>query len=97
MTNVGNNGPSVTEIARRLQRVEDKLDERIVTIDMLNATERLIDAKLANQQVSINDVEKRTARMEASMSKVNFALLGAFLTLLVLIVIQLITTTGRGS
>jgi len=90
------NGPSVTEIARRLQRVEDKLDERIVTTDMLQAVERLFDAKLAEKQVAISDQAQRLGRVENAQSKFVFALLGAFLLLLVQFLIIAATATGKG-
>ena len=98
MTTIPPNGsPTVTEIARRLQRVEDKLDERIASVDMLRAAERLFEAKLVGQQVAIQDMEKRTTKIESSLSKVNFALLGAFLTLLILIIVTILSQSGRGA
>lgn len=109
MTNAPTNGPpSVGDIARRLQRVEDKLDERIASVDMLRSLERsfedhiqsiekLFEAKLLSQKISTDDVGRRTTKIEASLSKVNFALLGAFLTLLVLIIITVLTASGKGT
>lgn len=98
MTNAPSNGPpSVSDLARRLQRIELLLDERIVTKDQLSALRDLFEAKLVNQQVTTQDVEKRTTKIEISLSKVNFALLGAFLTLLILIIIQVLSASGGKS
>jgi hypothetical protein len=107
MADVPRNGPGerVADIARRLQRVEDKLDERIATVDMviamergvresLSSTERLFEAKLISQQVASQDIEKRTTRIEIAQSRFVFALLGAFLLLLVQFLIIAVTATG---
>lgn len=105
MADVGGGYGPVTDLARRLQRVEDKLDERIATVDMvrsleagvhdrLAAVEKLFEAKLVGQQVSVADIEKRTNKIEGAQSKFVFALLGAFLLLLVQFVVLAATATG---
>lgn len=90
------NGPSVTEIARRLQRVEDKLDERIATVDMLRSSEKIYEAKEIAHTAEIYGVKDRISKIEAAQSKFAFMLLGAFLMLLIQTIVLVIQLTGKG-
>lgn len=90
------NGPSVTELARRLQRVEGLMDERIVTRDMLLATEKLFEAKEIAASAELFSTKERLSKVEAAQSKFAFMLLGAFLMLLVQFIVLITTVTGKG-
>jgi hypothetical protein len=106
MTNVGSsNGPSLSEISRRLQRIEDKLDERFATVDMLRsverncidrlaATEKLQEARELNMVAAHQAIEARTSRLETSNSKLVFMLIAAFLTMLISIIMQILNSSG---
>ena len=96
MTTTPTNGtPSVTEIARRLQRVEDKLDERIVTTDMLRATEKVLEAREIGHIAEVTALRERVSKLEASNGRLSFMVVAAFLTLLVQLLVQISTSTGR--
>lgn len=90
------NGPSLTDIARRLQRVEDKLDERIATVDMLRSTEKLFEAKEIAHGAELFGVKERIGKVEAAQSKFAFMLLGAFLMMLVQFIALVIQFTSKG-
>lgn len=89
-------GPSVADLARRLQRVEDKLDERIATVDMLRSMEKLFEAKEISHAADLYSTKERISRVEAAQSKFAFMLLGAFLMLLVQFIVLIIQVTSRG-
>ena len=103
------NGPTVTELARRLQRIEDKLDERTATVDMLRslersvadrflANEKLAEAREINHTASVQAVEYRVGRTEASNNRLTFMVIGAFLALLVQLIVIVVTASGgRGA
>src|SRR5690349_3020267 len=88
MTNVPNGSPSVTDIARRLQRVEDKLDERIATVDMLQATKELFTARELANVATVQGHEQRISKLEATNARLMVAVVVAFLGLLVQALIQ---------
>lgn len=94
---VNGNPLSVAEIARRIQRVETLLDERIVTRDMLNASEKLYEAREIAHAASTQALEARVSKLEGTNSKIVFAVLTAFLMLLVSIISQVIAATGGGT
>ena len=90
------NGPiSVTDLARRLQRVEDKLDERIATVDMLRASEKVFEAKEIGHAASVQALESRVNKIESALGSVNRAILVAFLTLVIQALVLLFALTGR--
>jgi hypothetical protein len=97
MTNVAPNGPSVSEINRRLQRVEDKLDERIATTDMLAAQEKLFQARELSHMAEISAMKERLTRLEQANSSLTKLVIGAFLGLLVQFVILLINIASKGA
>lgn len=86
----------MSDIARRLQRVEDKLDERIATVDMLRSSEKLFEAKEIAQTAELYGVKDRISKIEAAQSKFAFMLLGAFLMLLVQFIILIVQVTSAG-
>jgi hypothetical protein len=88
---------SVTDLARRLQRVEDKLDERIATVDMLRSSERLVEAREIAHSATTQSLEQRVTRLETANTRLTFMLVSAFLFLLVQAVILVLTTTRGGS
>lgn len=90
------NGPSVTEIARRLQRVEDKLDERIATTDMLRATERLFEARELTHAATAQNLEHRVTTLERRSDSLQRMVIGAGLVLLVNIIVLVLTITTKG-
>lgn len=95
MTNVPPNGPLVTDLARRLQRVEDKLDERIATVDMLNAQEKLFIARELTYTATQQAHDSRIARLEVTNSKLLVGVVLLFLGLLISILTQLLSAAGR--
>ena len=95
MTDARNGPPSVTDIARRLQRVEDKLDERIATTDMLRSTEKLFEARELTNAAATQAHEARITRLELSNSRLTLALVTAFLALLIQVIVQVANVTGR--
>src|SRR5262245_47173234 len=96
MTNVPNNGPSVSDLARRLQRVEDKLDERIATVDMLQSQEKLFQARELGFLAEISTVKDRVFRLESANAALSRMVIGAFLGLLIQFVILLVSVTSKG-
>lgn len=103
MTNVGN-GPTVTELARRLQRVEDKLDERIATTDMLRAQEKLFEARELGHVATVASLESRVKTLEEANRLMaegdrnrNRLVTAALVSGLVNILIMVITLTSKGA
>jgi hypothetical protein len=96
MTTPGGNGPSLSDIARRLQRVEDKLDERIATVEMLRASEKLFEAKEIAHTAELFSAKERITKLELAHSKFSFMLLGAFLGLLIQFIVLILTITSKG-
>ena len=97
MSNVPTNGPpSVTEIARRLQRVEDKLDERTATVDMLAAQEKLFQARELTHTAELVTIKDRVVRLENANSSLTKMVVAAFLGLLVQFVILLVSIASKG-
>jgi hypothetical protein len=91
-----NGPPSLSEMARRLHRVEALLDERIATVDMLRSTERLFEAKEISHAAELFSAKERITRVEAAQSKFAFMLLGAFLMLLVQFIVLILSVTSKG-
>lgn len=92
----GVNGPTVTEIARRLHRVEALLDERIATVDMLRSSERLFEARELTHSATTQALDSRVTRLEASNASLQRMLIGGGLVLLVNIVVLLLTIASKG-
>jgi hypothetical protein len=88
--------PSMAEIARRLQRVEDKLDERIATTDMLRATERLFEAREIAHSAALSTMETRVNKLESANAALSRLVIAAFLGLLVQAIILIFTLSSRG-
>lgn len=95
MVNPPNGGPSVTELARRLQRVEDKLDERIATVDMLRSQEKLFEARDIGHLAEIATLKERVSRIESANTALSRLVIGAFLGLLVQAVVLVLTITSK--
>jgi hypothetical protein len=88
-------GPStVTELARRLLRVESLLDERIVTRDMLMATEKLLEARDVAHGAVAQTLEKRVERLEGASSRLTYLLVASFLGMIVSILAQIVNSGG---
>lgn len=98
--------PSLSELGRRLTRVEDLVDERIATVDMVRgverncldrliASEKLQEARELTMAATSQGQEKRLVRLEQSNSRLTFMLIAAFLTLLISIITQVLTVSGR--
>lgn len=96
MPEVYSNGPSLSDIARRLQRVEDKLDERIATVDMLRSTEKLFEAREIAHTVTTKSLEDRVKSLEDRSAKLTQMIIAAGLALLVQAVILVITLLSGG-
>ena len=91
------NGPSVTELARRIQRVEDKLDERIATVDMLRSTERLFEARELTHSATTQNLEHRVNALERRSDSLQRMVIGASLVLLINIVVLVLTIVTKGT
>lgn len=87
-------GPSLADIARRLQRVEDKLDERIATVDMLRSSEKLFEAREISHNVSVQALEARIKVLEEARNRLQNMLIAAFLGILGQGIVLLLTATG---
>ena len=88
------NGPSVTEISRRLQRVEDKLDERIATVDMLTSQEKLFLARELTYTATLQGHEARISKLETTNARLMIGIVLAFLGLLVQVLVQVMAAAG---
>jgi hypothetical protein len=88
------NGPSLSDLARRLQRVEDKLDERIATVDMLRASERLFEAREIAHSAATQSLETRIRALEEARTRMMQMLVTAGLALLVQGIVLIITIFG---
>lgn len=104
MADVGNTG-SVADIQRRLQRVEDKLDERTATVDMVRSAEAasaervgavkaLFEAREVAHAAEITGLKDRIGKLESANSKMLWAIVVAFLGLIVQILSQVLSTGG---
>jgi hypothetical protein len=91
------NGPRVTELARRVLRVEALLDERIATVDMLRSSEKLVEAREVANAATTQALDYRLTRLEISNSRLTYMLVGAFLGLLVQAIILVLTITSKGA
>jgi hypothetical protein len=103
MTNVGN-GPSLGDLSRRVQRIEDKVDERIATTEMLRAQEKLFEARELAQVAACSALESRIKALEENAKVategernrnrlITVALLSGLINLLLL----LVTITSKGA
>lgn len=86
----------MTEVARRLQRVEALLDERIATVDMLRSSERLFEARELTHAATTQALESRVTRLEASNASLQRLFIGGGLVLLVNIVVLLLSIASKG-
>jgi hypothetical protein len=93
----GNGQPTMSEIQRRVQRVEALLDERIVTRDMLAASEKLAEAREVNHNASVQTLEKRVDILERRSDRNTQLMIGAFLALLVQAIVLILTVATRGT
>lgn len=84
-----NGDPSISELNRRLSRVEDRLDARTLTVDVYNAEK-------AAHTVEVAGFERRISSIEDSIQSMTRLLLGAFITIIVNGVFLAITTFGKG-
>lgn len=98
--------PSLSELGRRLTRVEDLVDDRIATVDMVRsvekncldrliASEKLQEARELTVAATSQAQGSRIGKLESSNSKLTFMLIAAFLTLLISIITQVLTASGR--
>jgi hypothetical protein len=87
---------SLSELARRLQRVEDKMDERIATVDMLRASEKVASAREFGYAAEVASLRERVSRMETANLALTRMVIGAFLGLLVQTIVLVITATSKG-
>lgn len=90
------NGPSLSDIARRLQRVEDKLDERIATVDMLRSSEKLYEAREIAHGATTKAIEDRVHALEEARNRLQNLLIAAILGILGQGVVLLLTATSKG-
>lgn len=84
------NAPHMAEIIRRVQRVEDKLDARTLTVDVYNAKE-------AAHQIEIAAITQRIVQLENALNGATKMIIGAFLGLLIQFIVLGIALFGRGA
>lgn len=104
MTSVQGNGPSVSDLARRVQRIEDRVDERIATTDMLRAQEKLFEARELGHITTIAALESRVKGLEEARKtdmenerQRNRMVMAALLAGLGNFIILVITLTSKGA
>lgn len=82
------NEPSMSEMIRRVQRLEDRMDARLVTIDVWQAKE-------ASHAVEIAALQHRITQLETALSGATRLIVAAFLGLLVQFVVLGVALFGR--
>lgn len=101
----GNGQPTLTELSRRLERIEARLEDRTATVDMLRslersvadrfaANEKLAEAREINHAAAVQVVEGQVKEVKTANGRLTFMVIGAFLALLVQLVVQLINSSG---
>jgi hypothetical protein len=83
-----NGDPSIGELNRRLSRVEDRLDARMVTLDVYQAEK-------AAHTVEVASMDRRLTAIEESLQSATRLLIGAFLAIIGNVIFLAITTFGR--
>lgn len=83
-----NGDPSIGELNRRLMRVEDRLDARMVTLDVYQAEK-------AAHTVEVASMDRRLTSIEESLQSATRLLIGAFLAIIGNVIFLAITTFGR--
>lgn len=91
----GNGMPTMAELARRLERIEDKMDMRIVTVDVYQAREAVFAAQSATHSMEVKGLETRISALESANRTLTKMVIGAFLGLLVQVIVVLFTLIGR--
>ena len=84
----------MAELARRLERIEDKMDMRIVTIDVYQAREAVFAAQSATHSMEVKGLETRIAALEDSNRSLTKMVIGSFLTLLIELLVVVFTILG---
>jgi hypothetical protein len=84
-----NGEPSISEVSRRLARVEDRLDARTLTVDVYQAEK-------AAHTIEVAALNHRIAAIEDSLQSATRLLVGAFLAIIGNVIFLAITTFGRG-
>lgn len=84
------NGPQLSELVRRVQRIEDRMDARVVTSDVFQATQ-------AAHAIETAGLQHRITTLEESISGATRLLLGAFFAIIVQFVVLAVTVFGKGS
>lgn len=81
--------PGLGEIARRLARVEDRLDARTVTVDVYRAEQ-------AAHTIEVAGFDRRISAIEDSLQSATRLLIGAFLAIIGNVIFLAISTFGKG-
>lgn len=88
--NGGSNAPHVSELVRRVQRIEDRMDARVVTSDVFQATQ-------AAHAIEVAGLQHRITALEESISSATRLLIGAFLAIIIQFVVLAVSVFGRGA
>jgi len=80
--------PSIQEISRRVQRLEDRMDARVVSADVYAAEK-------AAHTIEVAAMNKRLEDLENSLSAAVKLLVGAFLGIISQAIFLAITVLGR--
>jgi hypothetical protein len=83
------NGPSLTDIARRLQRIEDRMDMRVVAPEVF-------DAYKATISVTVTAIEHRLAALERAQSAAVKLVATALVGLIGQAVFVVVALVGKG-
>ena len=81
--------PVMAEIVRRVQRLEDRLDARTLTVEVYNARE-------AAHTVEIAALAHRITTLEGAVSGATKLIIGAFLGIIIQFIVLAVTLFGRG-
>lgn len=91
--------PSLPELARRVARVEDRLDARTLTVDVYQAEKQAhvaeVQALKAQFSIELAALTSRIAALEGAVSGATKMILGSFLALLVQFIILGVSLFGR--
>lgn len=85
----------MSEVVRRLERIEDKMDARIVTVDVYQAREAVFAAREATHAIEVRALEKRIEDLERTVGTAVKLIVASFLGLLVQAIVLIFTVISR--
>lgn len=92
--------PAPAELIRRIQRIEDRLDARTLTVDVYQAEKQAhaaeVSAIKAQFGIEVAAMVQRVQALEAALNGATRMIVGSFLALLVQFVILGVALFGKG-